>query len=72
MFNSKQTRLMNILGIVSDKDRYDCYVNFCEVDFELRANGLSGLDFTEHLEHKVRAALHVANHNANLALAEMA
>ena len=72
MFNAKQTRLMNTLGIVSDKERMETYEAYCEVDCEMRANGCPTGSFTDYLENKVRVALFIAKRNNEKALKEMA
>lgn len=69
MFNAKQTKLMNTLGIVSDKDRMDMYEAYFEVDCEMRANGCPTGTFTEYLENKVRVALFIAKRNQEKAMA---
>lgn len=70
MFNAKQTKLMNILGIVSDKARYEFYEAYCEVACEMRAEGMGASSFTAWLEHKVRVAAYIAERNAKKALAQ--
>jgi hypothetical protein len=69
MFNAKQTRLMNILGIVSDKDRYDCYEAYCEVACEMSAEGMNPGTFGDYLERKIAIAQFNAKRNAAKALA---
>jgi hypothetical protein len=69
MFNAKQTKLMNTLGIVSDTDRYNTYEAYCEVACEMRAEGMGASSFTAWLEHKVRVAVYIAQRNAAKALA---
>jgi hypothetical protein len=69
MFNAKQTRLMNTLGIVSDTDRSMCYESYCEVSCEMRAEGMGASSFTAWLEHKVKVAEYIAKRNAAKALA---
>ncbi len=69
MFNAKQTRLMNTLGIVSDTDRYNTYEAYCEVSCEMRAEGMGAVSFTAWLEHKVHIAAYIARRNAEKALA---
>ncbi len=53
MFNAKQTKLMNILGIVSDADREICYEGYCEVACEMSAEGMNAGTFAEYLERKI-------------------
>ena len=72
MFNAKQNRLMNTLGIVSDKDRVEMYEAYCEVDCEMRANGMGSQTFTSWLEHKVNVMLYIAQRNASKSLKQMA
>jgi len=72
MFNTKQTKLMNILGIVSDTDREMCYEAYCEVACEMGANGMSAGSFTAWLDHKVRVAEYIAKRNAEKTLKQMA
>ena len=73
MFNTKQTQLMNTLGIVSDVDRERMYENYCEIKFELQANGMkSHSSFTTFLEKKVQFALYRARENAGKTLAQLA
>ena len=73
MFNAKQTQLMNTLGIVSDADRDRMYENYCEIKFELQANGMTSYSsFTSFLEKKVQFALNRARENADKTLAQMA
>ena len=69
MFNAKQTRLMNTLGIVSDTDRYNTYEAYCEVACEMSAEGMNAGTFTEYLERKVAVAVYLAQRNAKKALA---
>ena len=68
MFNAKQTRLMNTLGIVSDVDRYNAYEAYCEVSCEMQAEGYSPSSFTAWLEHKVKIAEYIARRNNQRAL----
>jgi len=68
MFNAKQTRLMNTLGIVSDKERMDMYEAYCEVDCEMRANGCPSGSFTDYLERKVAVAAYLAQRKTQQAL----
>jgi len=63
MFNAKQTRLMNILGIVSDKERYETYEAYCEVACEMAAEGMNAGTFSDYLERKVDIAAFMARHN---------
>jgi hypothetical protein len=72
MFNAKQTKLLNTLGIVSDKERMDMYECYCEVDCEMRANGCPSGTFTEWLQHKVDVALFIAKRNQEKSLKQMA
>ena len=69
MFNAKQTRLLNTLGIVSDRDRYNVYDAYCEVSCEMRAEGMNAGTFTDYLERKVALAEYVARRNNAKALA---
>lgn len=69
MFTAKQTRLMNTLGIVSDKERMETYEAYLEVECEMRANGCPTGTFTSYLENKVRVALFIAKRNNEKALA---
>mgnify|MGYP003351730206 CR=1 FL=1 len=57
MFNAKQTKLMNILGIVSDKERYDTYEAYCEIACEMAAEGMNAGTFADYLERKVEIAI---------------
>lgn len=68
MFNAKQTRLMNTLGIVSDTDRSICYESYCEIACEMRAEGMGASSFTAWLEHKVRVAAYLAQRKNQQAL----
>jgi hypothetical protein len=72
MFNAKQTRLMNILGIVSDKDRNDTYEAYCEVACEMSAEGMNAGTFGDYLERKVACAAFIAKRNANKSIKELA
>jgi hypothetical protein len=73
MFNAKQTQLLNTLGIVSDAERYLAYENYCEIQFELRANGIrSSTTFTRYLERKVAFKVSQARENADKTLAQLA
>jgi len=69
MFNAKQTRLMNTLGIVSDKDRYDAYEAYCEIACEMSAEGMNAGTFADYLERKVAVAAYLAQRNNAKALA---
>ena len=60
MFNAKQTRLMNTLGIVSDADRYNTYEAYCEVACEMSAEGMNAGTFADYLERKVAVAAYLA------------
>jgi len=64
MFTVKQTTLMNTLGIVSDKERMDTYMNYCEIECELRANGISTISFTQFLQATVDYELSKAKQEA--------
>ena len=68
MFNAKQTRLMNILGIVSDKDRYEAYEAYCEVACEMSAEGMNAGTFADYLQRRVDIAAFMARHNMKKAL----
>lgn len=68
MFNAKQTRLMNTLGIVSDKDRYDTYEAYCEVACEMAAEGMNAGTFADYLERKVAVAAYLAQRKNQQAL----
>ena len=72
MFNAKQTKLMNILGIVSDKDRYDTYEAYCEVACEMRSEGMNAGTFTDYLERKIAVAEFFAKRNAEKSLKDLA
>ena len=72
MFNAKQTRLMNILGIVSDKERYDTYEAYCEVACEMAAEGMNAGTFADYLERQVACAQFIAKRNAEKALKDLA
>lgn len=72
MFNATQKRLMNTLGIVSDKARTEMYESYCEVDCEMRANGMGGQSFTDWLKHKIRVAEYIAVRNAQKTLRAVA
>ena len=50
MFTAKQTKLMNILGVVGDRDRSVMYARWQEDCFELEANGIPTVSFTKHLK----------------------
>jgi len=56
--------LMNTLGIVSDKERMDTYMNYCEIECELRANGISTISFTQFLQATVDYELSKAKQEA--------
>ncbi len=68
MFNAKQTRLMNTLGIVSDTDRYNTYEAYCEVACEMSAEGMNAGTFADYLERKVAVAAYLAKRNNQKAL----
>ena len=68
MFNAKQTRLMNTLGIVSDADRYNVYDAYCEVACEMSAEGMNAGTFSDYLERKVALAEYVAKRKNQQAL----
>ena len=68
MFNAKQTRLMNTLGIVSDADRYDAYDAYCEVACEMRSEGMNAGTFTSWLERRVAVAAYLAQRKNQKAL----
>ena len=68
MFNAKQTRLMNTLGIVSDTDRYNIYEAYCEVACEMRAEGMNAGTFADYLERKVAVEAYLAKLNNQQAL----
>ena len=68
MFNAKQTRLMNTLGIVSDTDRYNTYEAYCEVACEMSAEGMNAGTFTDYLERKVAVAAYLAQRKNQKAL----
>ena len=72
MFNAKQTRLMNILGIVSDADRYNTYEAYCEVACEMAAEGMNCGTFADYLERQVACAKFIAERNAKKSLKELA
>jgi hypothetical protein len=72
MFNAKQTRLMNTLGIVSDADREMMYEGYCEVACEMSAEGMNAGTFTDYLERKVAFAKFIADRNAKKALKDLA
>ena len=72
MFNAKQTRLMNTLGIVSDADRELCYEAYCEVACEMAAEGMNAGTFADYLERKVMIAQFNAKRNAEKSLKQMA
>lgn len=71
MFTAKQTKLMNVLGIVSDADRFNFYESYCEVAFEMRANGMDPASFTSWIEHKIRFAELVAKKNNEKAIKQL-
>jgi hypothetical protein len=49
------------------------YENYCEIKFELQANGMtSNRSFTSFLEKKVQFALYRARENADKTLAQLA
>ena len=68
MFNAKQTRLMNTLGIVGDTDRYNTYEAYCEVACEMSAEGMNAGTFTDYLERKVAVAVYLAQRKNQKAL----
>ena len=68
MFNAKQTRLMNTLGIVSDADRYNTYEAYCEVACEMSAEGMNAGTFADYLERKVAVAAYLAQRKNQQAL----
>ena len=68
MFNAKQTRLMNTLGIVSDTDRYNTYEAYCEVACEMRSEGMNAGTFTSWLERRVAVAAYLAQRKNQKAL----
>jgi len=68
MFNAKQTCLMNTLGIVSDKDRYDAYEAYCEVACEMSAEGMNAGTFADYLERRIAIAKFNAQRKLNKAL----
>ena len=72
MFNAKQTKLMNILGIVSDTDRYNTYEAYCEVACEMAAEGMNAGTFADYLERKIAVAAFMAKRNANKSIKELA
>ncbi len=72
MFNAKQTRLMNTLGIVSDADREICYEGYCEVACEMAAEGMNAGTFADYLQRKVDFQLFIAKRNAEKSLKQMA
>jgi hypothetical protein len=72
MFNAKQTKLMNILGIVSDTDRYNTYEAYCEVACEMSAEGMNAGTFADYLERKIAVAAFMAKRNANKSIKELA
>jgi hypothetical protein len=72
MFNAKQTRLMNTLGIVSDTDRYITYEAYCEVACEMSAEGMNAGTFADYLQRKIDVALYMAQRNANKSLKQLA
>jgi hypothetical protein len=72
MFNAKQIKLMNILGIVSDTDREICYEGYCEVACEMSAEGMNVGTFAEYLERQVACAKFIAERNAKKSLKQMA
>ncbi len=72
MFNAKQTRLMNILGIVSDTDRELCYEAYCEIACEMAAEGMNAGTFSDYLERKLQIAVFNAERNAKKSLKELA
>ena len=71
MFNSKQTRLMNTLGIVSDTDRYNTYEAYCEIACEMAAEGMNCGTFSDYLERQVAVAAFIAKRNNEKALKNM-
>ena len=72
MFNAKQTKLMNILGIVSDADREICYEGYCEVACEMAAEGMNAGTFAEYLERRIVIAEFNAKRKAEKALKDLA
>ena len=71
MFNTKQTRLMNTLGIVSDTDRTLVYEAYCEVACEMAAEGMNAGTFADYLQRKVDVALYIADRNAKKQLVDV-
>ena len=72
MFNAKQTRLMNTLGIVSDTDRVLCYEAYCEVACEMAAEGMNAGTFADYLERRIFIAEFNVKRNAEKTLKQMA
>ena len=72
MFTAKQTRLMNTLNVVSDKERMDMYEAYCEIDGEMRANGCPGSTFTQWLDNRVNFELVRAKINSTKSLTQLA
>ncbi len=72
MFNAKQIKLMNILGIVSEADREIFYEGYCEVACEMAAEGMNCGTFADYLQRKVDFQLFIAKRNAEKSLKQMA
>jgi hypothetical protein len=53
MFNAKQIKLMNILGIVSESEREVFYEGYCEVACEMASEGMNAGTFAEYLERRI-------------------
>lgn len=52
MFNAKQTKLMNILGI-AESERESFYEGYCEVACEMASEGMNAGTFAEYLERRI-------------------
>jgi hypothetical protein len=72
MFNAKQIKLMNILGIVSESEREVFYEGYCEVACEMAAEGMNAGTFADYLQRKVDFQLFIAKRNASKSLKQMA
>ncbi len=72
MFNTNQTKLMNILGIVSDTDRINCYDAYCEAACEMADNSMNCGTFGDYLDRKVAIALFIAENNSTKSIKDLA
>jgi hypothetical protein len=52
MFNAKQIKLMNILGL-AESERESFYEGYCEVACEMASEGMNAGTFAEYLERRI-------------------